>query len=45
MVRAFKAKNVLETKKYYQIEKKVKLIETKFARKRGERVHAEIKTA
>ena len=36
---------VFETNKFYRIEKKIKVIEIKFVRKRGERVHAEVTTS
>ena len=36
---------MVRAKKFYRIEKKIKLIETKFVRKRGERVHAEMTTS
>ena len=35
---------MVRAKKFYRIEKK-KIIETKFVRKRGERVHAEMTTS
>ena len=40
-----KQKCIRDCNKFYRIDKKLKLIETKFVRKRGERVHAEMKTS